>query len=354
LHKAWRIVDVEYNRVTEGLRVLEDLARFYGENEPATQGLKTLRAQLAGLFRAYRTELLANRDAAHDLGLAVSQTLQLDSRQSWRDLVGANCKRVQEGLRSLEEHLKILGLYPEAKKVERARFQAYSLEKDVEGMLSGTRKRRWLETDLYGITAAEYSRGRSNVAVVRQMLAAGIKAIQYREKERKLGEQYRECLEIRELTRDYDACFIVNDHLDLALAVGADGVHLGQDDLPVEQARRLAGAQMLIGLSTHSPEQAQAAVRAGADYIGVGPIFKTATKKDVCDPVGLGYLDYVAAHHSIGQVAIGGIKETNVAEVVRHGARCIALVTEIVGAPDIGAKIRAIRAEIKKVKEQMK
>jgi thiamine-phosphate pyrophosphorylase len=228
------------------------------------------------------------------------------------------------------------------------------LEKAVESILVGARKRRWLETDLYGITAVEYSRGRSNVAVVREMLAAGIKLIQYREKERKLGEQYRECLEIRQLTRDYDAGFIVNDHLDLALAVDADGVHLGQDDLPVEQARRLAGAQMLIGLSTHSPEQAQAAVQAGADYIGVGPIFKTATKKDVCDPVGLGYLDYVAAHHAIGQVAIGGIKETNVAEVVRHGARCIAMVTEIVGAPDIGAKVRAIRVEITKAKEHMK
>jgi thiamine-phosphate pyrophosphorylase len=215
------------------------------------------------------------------------------------------------------------------------------------------RKRHWLETDLYGITAAEYSLGRSNVEVVRQMLAAGIKMIQYREKERKLGEQYRECREIRQLTRDYDACFIVNDHLDLAMAVGADGVHLGQDDLPVEQARQLLGEQMILGLSTHSPEQAQAAVRAGVDYIGVGPLYKTNTKKDVCDPVGLSYLDYIVANHSISHVAIGGIKETNVAEVARHGAHCMALVTEIVGAPDIEAKIAAVRQEIEKAKERV-
>jgi thiamine-phosphate pyrophosphorylase len=221
------------------------------------------------------------------------------------------------------------------------------------GNLVREAKRHLPETDLYGITAGEYSLGRSNVAIVREMLDAGIKIIQYREKERKLGEQYRECREIRQLTRDYGACFIVNDHLDLAVAVGADGVHLGQDDLPVEQARQLVGPQMLIGLSTHSPGQANAAVRAGVDYIGVGPLFRTYTKKDVCDPVGLAYLDYVAANCPLPQVAIGGIKENNVAEVVRHGARWIALVTEIVGAPDIEAKVRAIRAEIAKMKEKM-
>jgi thiamine-phosphate pyrophosphorylase len=208
------------------------------------------------------------------------------------------------------------------------------------------------ETALYGITAAAYSLGRSNVEVVRQMLAAGIKIIQYREKEAPKGQQYWECREIRRLTRDYGACFIVNDHLDLALAVAADGVHLGQDDLSVALARRVAGERILIGLSTHSPGQAQAAVQAGVDYIGVGPIFKTDTKKDVCDPVGTGYLDYIVANYpNFTHVAIGGIKESNVAELVRHGARCVALVSEIVGAVDLDAKIRAVRAEIEKAKE---
>jgi thiamine-phosphate pyrophosphorylase len=221
----------------------------------------------------------------------------------------------------------------------------------IDDKIAGGQRRRWLATDLYGITAAEYSLGRSNVEVTRQMLAAGIKIIQYREKERKLGEQFRECREIRKLTRDYGAWMIVNDHLELALAVDADGVHLGQDDLPVEEARRLAGEELIIGLSTHSPEQALAAVQAGVDYIGVGPIFKTFTKKDVGVPVGLDYLDFTAANLSIPQVVIGGIKEVNVAEVVRHGGVCVALVTEIVGAPDIGGKISSIRNEIEKAKE---
>jgi thiamine-phosphate pyrophosphorylase len=103
---------------------------------------------------------------------------------------------------------------------------------------------------------------------------------------------------------------------------------------------------MFIGLSTHSPAQAEAAVRLGVDYIGVGPIFATNTKKDVCDPVGLKYLDYVVRNIRLPFVAIGGIKEHTIAEVYRRGARCIALVTEIVGAPDIGAKVHALRAAI--------
>jgi thiamine-phosphate pyrophosphorylase len=140
------------------------------------------------------------------------------------------------------------------------------------------------------------------------------------------------------------ACFIVNDDVHLALAVEADGVHVGQDDLPVEKVRELAGDRMLIGLSTHSPEQADKAVADGiADYIGVGPLYGTAIKKEPMAAVGLEYLDYVVGHHRIPFVAIGGIKEHNVGEVVRHGARCVCLVSEIVGAPDIGAKVRAIR-----------
>lgn len=200
-----------------------------------------------------------------------------------------------------------------------------------------------LEADLYGITAEEYSLGRSNIEVVAQMISAGIRVIQYREKDKPMREKYRECLKIREMTREACVTFIVNDHVDLAMLVGADGVHLGQDDLPPQRVRELVGKEMIIGLSTHSPGQARAAVEAGVDYIGVGPIFATRTKKDVVDPVGFTYLEYVVRNIDLPFVAIGGIKEHNIAEVSRRGARCIALVTEIVGAADIGAKVRALR-----------
>ena len=212
--------------------------------------------------------------------------------------------------------------------------------------------RRFPETDLYGITANQFSLGRSNEDVVRQMLEAGIKVVQYREKEFSMRQKYRECLAIRELTARYGACFIVNDDVALALAVGADGVHVGQDDLPAEKVRELVGDKMVIGLSTHSPEQADQAATAGiADYIGVGPLYQTFTKKDVMAAVGLPYLDYVVAHHQIPFVAIGGVKEHNVADVVRHGAKCVCLVTDIVGAKDIGTKINAIRARMREAQQ---
>ncbi|WP_041275251.1 thiamine phosphate synthase [Desulforamulus ruminis] len=200
-----------------------------------------------------------------------------------------------------------------------------------------------LTADLYGITAEEYSLGRSNLQVVEKMIEAGIQVIQYREKEKKTREKYLECLKIRELTRQAGVTFIVNDHIDLALLVGADGVHIGQDDLPPEKVRELVGKEMLIGLSTHSPEEARAALGAGVDYLGVGPIFATKTKKDVCDPVGLEYLEYVARNIPLPFVAIGGIKEYNIHQVTARGARCVALVAEIVGSPDIAAKVQALR-----------
>ncbi|MHB0998750.1 MAG: thiamine phosphate synthase [Armatimonadota bacterium] len=204
----------------------------------------------------------------------------------------------------------------------------------------------FLSTDIYGITADEYSLGRGNIETVRMMVEAGIKIIQYREKDKSYRQMHRECLAIREITRDSGVTFIVNDHVDLALASGADGVHVGQDDLPPEKVRQIVGDEMVIGLSTHSPIQAQGAMEIAGiiDYIGVGPIFTTNTKKDVCEPVGLEYLDYIVNNISLPFVAIGGIKEYNIGHVRSGGAGIISLVSEIVGAQDISAKVRGLRA----------
>lgn len=208
-----------------------------------------------------------------------------------------------------------------------------------------------LDTDIYCLTAEKFSLGRTNVEVVRAMLDNGIKLVQYREKEKKMGLKFEECQAIRAMTRDAGAAFIINDDIDLAMAVGADGVHIGQEDFPLEVVRNLVGETMAIGLSTHRPEEALDAVKRGADYIGVGPIFRTFTKEDVCDPVGFEYLEYVANNVDIPFVAIGGIKEHNVIDVVRRGCNCVALVTEIVEAEDIGAKITALRQAMQSAKE---
>jgi thiamine-phosphate pyrophosphorylase len=199
---------------------------------------------------------------------------------------------------------------------------------------------------IYGITAEKFSNGRSNLEVVRQMIAGGIKIIQYREKRphKSFGEMLEECRALRTMTREAGVLFIINDYPDIAQLVDADGVHVGQDDFPVPEVRKLIGPNKLIGLSTHGPDQAAAAMEAGADYIGVGPIYSTQTKDDVCAPVGLGYLDHVVQHSSLPFVAIGGIKEHNIGEVLTHGATTICLVTEIVGADDIAATARRPQA----------
>lgn len=203
------------------------------------------------------------------------------------------------------------------------------------------------QTDLYAITDSRLSLGRSLKYVAESLLEAGIKILQYREKKLPAGKMLEECRMLRELTNRRGACFIVNDHIDIAMLVGADGVHIGQDDLPVDEVRKLVGGDMIIGLSTHSPSQARRAVELGADYIGVGPIFATRTKEDVVDPVGLEYLDYVSREIDIPYVAIGGIKAHNISEVAKHGGYCAALVSELVGAEDIGGKTRELREKMK-------
>lgn len=210
---------------------------------------------------------------------------------------------------------------------------------------SPPQRRRLPATDLYGITHAPWSRGRSNPETVRLMLAAGIRIIQYREKDLPPRRMLEECLAIRRLCDDHGACFIVNDRPDLALLCGADGLHLGQDDLPLSRVRQLVGEEMILGLSTHTPEQARRARVEGADYIGVGPIFRTTTKQEVGEPVGLDYLDWtVAALPDLPKVAIGGIKRANLAAVAARWPGMVCLVTEITDAVAIGDRVAEIRA----------
>ncbi|MDR2504358.1 MAG: thiamine phosphate synthase [Deltaproteobacteria bacterium] len=208
-------------------------------------------------------------------------------------------------------------------------------------------KRIFPHTDLYGFTDHALSLGRGNVETARALLAAGVKIIQYREKERKMGVMLEECLVIGTLAREAGACFIVNDHVDIALLVDADGVHVGQDDLPARAVRRLLGPDKIIGVSTHAPEQALAAVADGADYIGVGPIFATSTKKDVCAPVGLDYLRWAAEHINIPFTAIGGLSPSNLGEAARAGARCCALISALVSKSDIGLAVAEARAALR-------
>ncbi|HOO40769.1 MAG TPA: thiamine phosphate synthase [Syntrophales bacterium] len=209
-------------------------------------------------------------------------------------------------------------------------------------MTKREKMQRFETKGIYGITAENLSAGRKNSQVVREMLEAGIRIIQYREKKKSMAEKYEECLELRRMTRDYGALFIVNDHPDLCLLTDADGVHVGQDDYPVAAVRGLIGPERILGWSTHEPRQLQEAHALGVDYAGVGPLFETHTKEDVMAPVGLSYLEWAVANTKIPFVAIGGIKEHNFPEVASRGAKCICLVSEITENPDIRGKIKRL------------
>jgi thiamine-phosphate pyrophosphorylase len=187
------------------------------------------------------------------------------------------------------------------------------------------------------ITDAGLVPGRDHVAVAEAALAGGADMIQLRDKTPDLRCLLPQARRIRVACRAHGALFIVNDRLDLALAAGADGLHVGQDDLPAPLARKLLGPAMLLGVSTHDLRQAQAAVAAGADYIGFGPMFGTPTKETGYGPRGTAMLREVREAVQVPIVAIGGITLANVAAVIRAGATAPAVISAVVAAPDIAA-----------------
>ena len=207
---------------------------------------------------------------------------------------------------------------------------------------------RFLCTDIYAITCESMSAGRSNLEIVRELLQAGVKIIQYREKEKTKREKYEQCLLISRMCQEAGALYIVNDDVDIALAVRAGGVHVGQDDLPVDVVRSVVGPELVIGVSAGNPEEAAAAVAGGADYLGVGPVFATGTKLDAGAPVGVDLLAYLKERYNVPLVAIGGISATNITQVFAGGADCAAMISALVTAPDIAATIKMIRQQLQK------
>ncbi|WP_172254994.1 thiamine phosphate synthase [Saccharibacillus deserti] len=200
---------------------------------------------------------------------------------------------------------------------------------------------------LYAITGENFHPGRELVDVMEQAIIGGADILQFRDKHSGKEELLRKAKALRELTRRCGIPFIVNDHVDLALEVDADGIHLGQGDLPLEEARRRVGGR-IIGISTHAIEEALLAQEQGADYIGAGPVYATQTKADVVDPVGLSYIREVAERISIPFVAIGGIKLGNADEVIRAGASRLCAVSEIVGSADPAEACRAFIRKLEK------
>lgn len=217
-------------------------------------------------------------------------------------------------------------------------------------MACAHRMERFNEADLYVVITEAFCAGRPAVEVLDAVLDAGVRLVQFREKDFDTRELYDRALAFRERTREVGALLIVNDRLDIAVAVEADGVHLGQSDLPVDVARSLA-PQLIIGASTHNLAEALAAQSAGADYVNIGPIFATQTKGPGVRPVGPGLIDEIAPHLTVPFTCMGGIKAENVREVLERGARHPAVVTAVTAAPDprrAAAELREIIREFAK------
>jgi thiamine-phosphate pyrophosphorylase len=207
-----------------------------------------------------------------------------------------------------------------------------------------TLKTQLSKSRLYLVTDQELSENRDTLKTVAEALKGGVDIVQLREYSLNDSQLLSMAVQVRKMTKKYGALFIVNNRPDIAVMTDADGVHLGQEDLPVSGARKILGKGKIIGVSTHGMVQARKAFKDGADYIGVGPVYPTQTKKNVVPPVTLGYVRQVAAvNFSVPFFAIGGIKLHNLDDVLRAGARRVAVVTGIVGA----LKVKKVAGEFK-------
>jgi thiamine-phosphate pyrophosphorylase len=201
---------------------------------------------------------------------------------------------------------------------------------------------------IYLVTDDGCLQGRALIDCVREALEGGVTLVQYRAKTASSAEMYNEALQLKALCDSFNVPLIINDRLDIAMAVGAAGVHLGQDDLPCAAARKLLGEDYIIGVSAHNPAEAKAALQSGADYLGCGAVFGTATKADV-KKLGTEGLMAICREKGLPVVGIGGVTADNYREVRAAGADGAAIVSGILAQPDIRATVRAIAKVSKEV-----
>jgi len=343
-----RLLDANLDRAREGLRVLEDWARFGLDRADLVARSKDLRQRLGAV---HGDHLKLARHTATDPAAGLGHPVQAE-RQAPQQVLAANAARAQEALRVIEEFARA-GDPPLAAEAAAVRYALYDLEVDLlrAGRLqaSGAERRALLQRcHLYLVTSPLPDLER----VVAGALQGGVRLVQYRAKPEAVnaagaplsdGERLEQARALRQLCARHGALFIVNDRIDLALAVDADGVHLGQDDLPPALARRLLGPDKLIGRSTHALEQLQQAERDGCDYVGVGPVNATPTKPGRT-PVGLDYVRQAAAEARIPWFAIGGIESSSLAPVLEAGACRVAVVRAITDAADPAAATKELLA----------
>lgn len=319
-----RIIDVNVNRASEGLRALEEIARFILDDKAITQKLKNMRHFVCNFFDTDYETFLKSRDTVNDIGVNIKNPTKLLRNLNVENIFKSNIKRVQQALRMLSEY----GNLP-----ENLRYESYTLEKEMYERLKMNIKSYLLENrKIYLVTNSDnFNSDADFLDRVALALKNGVDIIQLREKKRPAKEIIELGFRIRELASNFGALFIVNDRVDIAKIVSADGVHLGQDDISPDAAREILGEKFIIGISTHCPDDGVRAMKDGADYIGVGPVFKTPTKPGRV-PVGLEYVKWASENVNIPFFAIGSVDTENVYDVIKAGAKRIAVVRAIMNA----------------------
>ncbi len=338
-----RLIDANANRAREGLRVVEDLARFVLNDPRLSAELKAIRHQLAAaleLLPLDRGALLAWRDAQADVGTALSTPTEAD-RDGLPTLAAAAAGRLAEALRSIEESAKALGSPQAAAAVEQLRYRAYDATAGVERAFGTGRARQWRLCILLTESLCTHHPW---LRVAELAIEGGADCLQLREKDLSTAELTARARELVALARPHAVSVIINDRVDVALAANADGVHLGQTDMTVRDARRIAGNTLLIGVSTANLDQARAAARDGTDYCGLGPMFPSPTKPKPT-LAGPAYLRaYLAdpATARLPHLAISGISPQNVGELAAAGCRGVAVSSAVCGATEPAVECAAL------------
>jgi thiamine-phosphate pyrophosphorylase len=326
---VYRIIDANFNRAREAARVVEDYCRFALNSGSLTARAKQLRHELsAAMIRLDAGRLVASRDTTGDVGIGTTVEVQL-KRRDLVDSFTAACKRLTEALRVLAEMAQPIDRAV-ANTIENLRYAAYTLEKDI--VVFSEPAGKFARVKLYVLISS--SLPTDVLTLAHQCVAGGADCIQLRAKEINDDEFFGLGCEIVKICRDAGVLSIINDRADIAVAAGADGVHLGQNDMPVEQVRRLASSPIVIGKSTHTAEQVRAACAEMPSYVSLGPVFATATKPSA-EPVGLEYIRSgleILEGTGIGSVAVGGITIDNIETVLKAGAKVIAVCSAVTAA----------------------
>jgi thiamine-phosphate pyrophosphorylase len=348
------MIDANLNRSSEGLRVLEDVARFVLNDAEFSQRLRSLRHGLAHEIKVPSVRLLSHRDSEHDIGSPYSKdkepSMKTTSLQDLADLVTANAKRVEESLRVIEELAKLpeLSSTLNSASFERTRFATYRLERELISRISRRDKAKRI-SGLYVILDREFLAGRDELDTAGQIVQGGAKVIQLRDKQSEKGEMLLVAQKLKTLCNRAGVLFIVNDYLDLAMAVDADGLHIGQEDLPLPVVRRQLPIDKIVGCSVTTLAQATKAQNEGADYIAVGSIFPTTTKREAT-VVGVAMLKELKRVAPTPLVAIGGINQNNISKVIAAGADAVAVISAVLGEKDVKGAVQKLAAKMDLVK----